>query len=113
MALAITRATGGDYVAGNKRTHVRNVALSGSYSTGGETITPTAVGLKRIEQVFLHGSAAETDLTGGWITRVDYQTNGSVKLVLFEAAAAGGVFTQKPAEAYESAASLRVTFVGV
>lgn len=112
MAIAITRPPEGDYVTGNKRRHTRDLALTGNYPTGGETISPREVGLSVIQEVVLHGVVAETDLTGAWLPRVAYQANGDVKIALFEAAAAGDVFTQKPAEAYESASSVRATFIG-
>ena len=112
MALAATPIPRSNTVWGNKRVKVVDLALTGSYSTGGETLTADDCGLKRIEQVIPHGNAAEADLTGAWITKVDYQTNGDVKIALFEGAGAGVVPTQKPAEAYESAAELRVTVIG-
>ena len=114
MAVSIFRISGAsDYVAGTRREHTRTIGLTGSYPTGGETITAKSVGLKRIERVVLGSNAAEVDLTGAWVTAVTYQTDGSIKLALFESSAAGGVFTQKPAEAYESTSGLRATFIGI
>jgi hypothetical protein len=113
MAVAATAVAGASTVFGNKRVRVYDLAFSGSYSTGGESVTAEDVGLKKIEQAIPHGNASETDETGAWITNVDYQTDGaSVKVVLFEGAGAGIVPTQKPAEAYESAGRLRVAFIG-
>lgn len=112
MAVSATAVAGASYVAGNKRVRVYDLAITGTYPTDGESITAASVGLKKIEQAIPNGGASETDLTGGWITKIDYQTDGSVKLVLFESATAGAVPTQKPNEAYESASELRCTFVG-
>lgn len=112
MAVAVTQLSpNADFVAGNKRVKIRDVAFSGTYPTGGEVIDADDVGLKVIDFAIVDGAASETDETGAWITNVDYTTTG-VKLVLFESAGAGLVHTQKPNEAYESAGRVRVTFVG-
>jgi hypothetical protein len=50
MALgAITKVT--DYVAGNKKVHVRDIVLStgANWTTAGETLTPAQVGLTVVE----------------------------------------------------------------
>lgn len=112
MALAATPVKQASTTWGNKRVRVLNLAFSGDYPTGGEALNASSCGLKVIEQVICHGNAAETDLTGSWITKVKYTAPGQVHIVLFESAGAGAVPTQKPAEAYESAGELRVTVVG-
>jgi hypothetical protein len=102
-----------DDVRSHKR-KIRVISLSGTYPTGGEILTARQFGLKRLIGLnVLSGTASETDLTGSWIARVNVNSTGqSVAIVLFEAAAAGGVFTEKPNEAYESAASLTVEAIG-
>lgn len=112
MALAVSKVVGADSVFGNKRIKVRDLAFSGTYPTGGETVTASDVDLNVIDQVLTSGAVSETDETGAWVTKVDYQTNGDVKFVLYEGAGTGVVFGQKPNEAYESASELRATFIG-
>jgi hypothetical protein len=112
MAVAATAVRGANTVWGNKRVRVYDLALTGSYSAGGESVTAASVGLRKIEAVF-SGAPSETDETGAWIPKWDIQSGGaSVKLVLFESAGAGLVHTQKPAEAYESASEVRAVFIG-
>lgn len=111
MAVATTKVPGADTVFGNKRVKVRDIAFSGTYPTGGETITAASVGLKTINVAIADGGQAEVDLTGGFVAKMDYQTDGSVKVVLYEVGVAGPL-TQKPAEAYDSASELRVVFIG-
>lgn len=114
VAVSIPTNTDGrlDDVRALKR-RVRLLTLTDNYSTGGEVVSAQSVGLKRILAANVLSTAAETDLTGAWIVRVDVASNGrQANVVLYEAAAAGGVFTQKPAEAYESASSVLVEFIG-
>lgn len=103
-----------DYVAGNKRVRVRDVVLTGgaNYTTGGETITPAAVGLKfRIDQVLSTGQARTT--SGGAATipvSVDLATTpGSAKLQSYVAASGA----EQTAAANLSTFSIRLTFIGV
>jgi hypothetical protein len=79
-----TGATGSrtDWTEGNRRYRIRNVQLSGgaNYTTGGETISASAVGLRQvIEHVIPMGLALPS---GGATSRsVAYipQSDGSVK----------------------------------
>lgn len=103
-----------DYVIGNKRVRVRDVQLTSgaNYTTGGETITPAAVGLKlRIESVICTGQARTT--TGGAATipvSLDFATTpGSVKLQQYVAATGA----EQAASANLSTFSARLTFIGV
>lgn len=102
-----------DFTVANRRSRVRDVVLTtgANYTTGGETITPAAVGLRqRIEQVYNTGHARTT--TGGAATipvSVAYQTDGSVKLQQYVAATGA----EQAASANLSTFSVRLTFVGV
>lgn len=116
MANSVSRPTNSDGRVDDvrsQRRRLRVISLSGSYPSGGEPLTPSQFGLKRFIAINPLGTAAETDLTGAWIVRVDIASNGrSANLILFEAGTAGGVQTQKPAEAYESAADVLVEAIG-
>lgn len=113
MAVSATAVTGASTVQGNKRVRVYDLAFSGTYPTGGESVTAASVGLQKIEQVQLSGNVGESDETGAWVTKVSFASSGaSVLISLFEGSTAGTVLTQKPAEAYESASEVRATFIG-
>jgi hypothetical protein len=103
-----------DHTIGNKRVRVRDVVLTGgaNYTTGGETISPAAVGMKlRIEQCYSTGQARTT--SGGAATipvSVDFATTpGSAKLQAYVAASGA----EQSAAANLSTFSIRLTFVGV
>ena len=103
-----------DSTFGNKRYRTRDVQLTAgaNYTTGGETITPAAVGMKlRIEQVV--GVVPARTTSGGAATiplSVDYATTpGSVKLQMYVAATGA----EQASNANLSTFSARLTFVGV
>ena len=109
----ITKLTpSGDFAVTNKRSRTRDVQLTSgaNYTTGGETITPAAVGLfRRIEQVVNGGSARTT--SGGAASipvAVAYQTDGSIKLQSYVAATGA----EQAASANMSTFSTRMTFIG-
>lgn len=114
MALgAITKPSpSADFVNGNKRQRTRNVVLTAgaNYTTGGETITPQAVGLrKRIDAVMNAGSARTT--SGGAASlpiAVEFLANGSVKLQAYVAATGA----EQAAAANLSTFSARLIFIG-
>lgn len=116
MALGtISRTTpaSSDSVWGNKRARVRDVQLTSgaNYTTGGETISPAAVGLtRRIEQVLTHGIARAT--SGGATARTlafDFATTpGSVKMQVYTTASA-----EAASNSDQSTFSARLTFIGV
>jgi hypothetical protein len=95
---------------GNKKMRIRNVQLSAgaNYTTGGETITPSAVGLsKKIE--YVDGSMATT--ASGTTSRTVvalYQTDGSVKLLVQTTASAEAANNSD-----QSTFSARLVFWGV
>lgn len=98
---------------GNKRMKVYDVQLSSgaNYTTGGETITPAAVGMgRRIEQAQATGIARAT--TGGATSRAvsfDFATTpGSVKMQVSTTASAEAANNSD-----QSAFSVRVAFIGV
>lgn len=110
----ITKPTpSGDMAVSNRRYRTRDVVLTSgaNYTTGGETITPSNVGLnKRIEQVINGGIARTT--SGGAATipiAFAYQTDGSVKIQQYVAATGA----EQAGNANLSTFSVRLTFVGV
>jgi hypothetical protein len=104
-ALGKTRAT---FAVGPVKHSIRDVAFSGSYAAGGETITPAQVGLHAITNVYgivTEGAAAGTALP------VRYDRVNS-KLQMYEAAAAGSPGAEKGNEAYAANTQAQLTFVG-
>lgn len=103
-----------DYVEGNKRIRTRDVQLTSgaNYTTGGETISPTAVGLsRRIDRVIAAGVARTT--TGGAATiplSFDFATTPGSVLMQQYVAATGA---EQAGNANLSTFSVRLTFVGV
>lgn len=98
---------------GNRRAVVYDVQLTSgaNYTTGGETIAPSAVGLgRRVEQVLTHGIARAT--SGGATSRTvsfDFATTpGSVKMQVHTTASA-----EAAGSSDQSAFSVRLTFIGV
>jgi hypothetical protein len=108
MAVAVT--INSRYVHGNKR--VRNVTLtfSSNYATGGEAITPSTVGLKKIEFVRFSGVATSTDLATANPVGYDYANN---KVLFYEGSAAGTAISEKTnSEAYPTGSNVRAEFIG-
>lgn len=112
MALGtLTRVSGASSTFGNKKIRVYDVQLSAgaNYTTGGETISPSAVGLKRIEQAHTSGIARAT--SGGATSRTvsfDFVTTpGSVKMQVHTTAS-----VEAANNSDQSAFSVRVTFMG-
>lgn len=111
MAITVTRPTsvnGSLFSIGNKRISVRDVAFTGSYAAGGESITPSSVGLHTILQVHgvvTEGAAATAALPIRW-------DSVAGKLQMYESAASGSPGGEKGAEAYAASTSGRLTFFG-
>ena len=113
MALGtLTRISNGVDRIGGRRAVTYDVQLTSgaNYTTGGETITPAAVGLgRRIENVFTSGIPRAT--SGGATSRTvsfDFATTpGSVKMQVQTTASAEAL-----ANSDQSAFSVRLTFLG-
>jgi hypothetical protein len=83
---------------------------TGDYAAGGIAVTAAQFGLTVIEAVLFQGAALDVSATP---TALMPQWNhGDLKVRLFEAAAAGASFTEKPAEAMGAGASVRVLVIG-
>ncbi len=118
VAITITKPTGvQDTTFGNKRIKVRDITFdTGTYVTGGNTITAAQVGLKRID----FASFGTQGMTGGtagatvnWIG-VRYASDGtSITVQQYESAATGLPGLEKTnAEATVANATFRVLFIG-
>ena|SRR5437899_6964403 len=99
-----------DYVQGNKRVCVRDVQLTAgaNYTTGGETITASAVGLNRITEAVPLGLAVPaggaTSRSVGFIFAANQK---SVKMVVQTTASA-----EAASNSDQSTFTARIEFVG-
>lgn len=88
MAATYTPTQVDAFVAGNKRFKIVDIALSGTYTTGGDALNASALGLTRV-LALLGGSA--TDGTVQYPVQPVYSTSGtSVTLKLFESGGTAG-----------------------
>jgi hypothetical protein len=78
-------------VIGNpsRKVRVYDVVPTGGadYTAGGETITPSAVGLRRITAAICDGPASTSNGGTAYTVKPLYQTDGSVKLAAHRTAA--------------------------
>ena len=80
MALTLTKISGASFTISNKKLRVYDVTFDSSYPTGGESLTAADVGLKKIEQLIVHGpSTATRGGTTGAFPSYDY-TNSKLQL---------------------------------
>jgi hypothetical protein len=99
------------FTEANKRVRVFDVQLSSgaNYPTGGDTISPSVVGLRKIEEAIPHGIARAT--SGGATGRAlafDYATTaGSVKMQVYTTGSAEAANNSD-----QSTQSCRITFRG-
>lgn len=113
-----TTGTGGapnpDFTVSNKRWRTRDIQLTAgaNYTTGGETITPSQVGLRStIHQVIGTGVAAAAAGTTAWVVKYDH-TNS--KLQAFGSnGAAPAALAEAASNTNLSTFVVRLTFVGV
>ena len=115
MAATATARARATSVWGNKRIRVFNVVFSGNYATGGETVTASTLGLRRIDQVILNGNlATSTDLaTANPVGCVLNAAGTSFTLTQYEGSAAGTALSEKTnAEAYATGSNIDITVVG-
>jgi len=98
-------------VHGAERVHTRRLTFSGNYATGGEAITASTFGLRRISRLVLHnGVAASADLATS--NPVAYNS-GTGKIAFYESGASGAATAEKTnAEAYPTGSFLDVSAFG-
>lgn len=107
-AISIPTGVQANTTFGNKKIRIRSVVLTtgANYTTGGETITPSMVGLsKRIE--LMHGGLAPAT-SGGATARTVAFDYANQKLQVFTTASA-----EAASNSDQSAFSARLMFVGV
>lgn len=108
MAISTSLLSGGRFNIGNKKVRMADVTFSGSYATGGETITPSSVGMRRIMNVV--GSVTEAaGQTTAWAPHWDA---ANTKLKLFGATAGATGLTEHAAAAYAAATVGHLVFIG-
>lgn len=109
MAATYTLTKVSAYSEANKRVRVYDVALSGTYTTGGDALTAAALGLKVVEEFIVHSSGA-SDGTVQYPVHYIYSSN---KLKLWESGgAAGTAAAEKGSGESLTGISLRVTVRG-
>ncbi len=115
MALGtLTKIT--SYVNGNKRVRIYDVQLTSgaNYTTGGETITAAAVGLRKVEKASPDGMANTSSGSTAHGVGMLYQSNGNVKIQAYSSnGAAPAAFAELGANANLSTFVTRVQFTGV
>lgn len=109
MAVTLTRPAGGSFNIGNKKVRVVDVAFSGSYATGGEAITATQLGMRRIIGILAGTVTEAAGQTTLWSPHFD-SANSKVKL--FGAGTGATGITEHAAAAYASNTAGRLTFIG-
>lgn len=112
MAITVALQTGGKFNVGNKKMRMADVTLTGSYATGGETIDPVKLGMRRIINVT--GSVTEAaGQTTAWVPHWAPGTtpsNGTLKL--FGAAVGATGATEHAAAAYAATTVGHLIFWG-
>lgn len=109
MAVTVAKVPDAWQVVGKLRHNMVDLTFSGSYSVGGETITPRQVGLTRI----LNVTGTVTGDTGAVAYQVAYdRTNNKIQLYTSNGASPARL-KEMTASAYDAVTVGRLTFVGV
>lgn len=116
MALGTISKPVSRFAIGNRKMVIRDVTLTtgANYTTGGETITASAVGLRKIEQAIASDGANASGDTGLPVS-FRFQSDGSVKILAYDyngANAARAFLAEVAANANLSSFTARVTFIG-
>lgn len=115
MAFTIASVSNADYVSGNKKVKVRTLTFDSSYATGGESLTPSEVGLKVITECKPHGPFRTSSGSTAISVSYDYTNSKMFAYRTKDPGNAGGadVPLQEVANTTDlSTFSGRVTFVG-
>ena len=103
---ALSKITG--YTNGNKKVRVYDVTVSGTYTTGGDALTPAALGFRKVEEFKVHNGA--TDGTVQYPVDYVYSSN---KVKLFESGGAAGTAAAEKGSAESlTGVTFRVTVSG-
>lgn len=110
MALTLSRVTA--TVIGNKKMRTYDVTFDSSYVTGGESLTASDLGLKKVEQVLTDAGAKNSAGTQSVPVRYDY-TNGKLQAYRYDGASAGKANLEEVANTVDlSAFTVRLTAIG-
>lgn len=110
MAVTATAVAQANTTWGNKKVRVYDLAFSGNYATGGESLPASKFKLKKLEQIFFHGHPAAADEATANSVHYDYTAS---KVVFYEGSSAGTALSEKTnAEAYPTGTKVRVTAIG-
>lgn len=116
--ITVTKPTDikGEWKVGNRSFKVRDItANTGTYTTGGFTLTAANFGLRHIDFVIV-GSLATSGTAGATANAVGIQYaagGGSITVQVYEAAATGLALLEKTnTEAYEANWTVRVLVAG-
>lgn len=112
MAVAAAKITGvDDIVVGNRKMVTRRLTFSGNYVTGGEAVTASTFGLRKLTRVLTAGGVAMASaLSSG--NGIGWDAANS-KFIFFESAATGLALLEKTtAEAYPTGCFIDVTVIG-
>src|SRR5258708_6724059 len=108
MAITPAPLTAGKFTIGNKKMRMIDVTFTGAYATGGETITPVSVGMKRIMNVIGNVTEAAGQTTN-WQVHWDA---ANTKLKMFGAAVGATGATEHAAAAYAAVTVGHLIFIG-
>lgn len=108
MAFTPAFPAGGKFVDANKKVRLVDGTFTGSYATGGETVTPVSVGMRRIIRVL----GIVTEAAGQTTAWTVYWDNANSKIKLYGAAAGATGLTEHAAAAYAAATVGQLTFIG-
>lgn len=110
MAVAVTQVER-KTVFGDRRILFATLTFSSNYATGGESLTPAMLGMKRLDYIGFSGPAVSTDRATADVPGYDYTTN---KVLFYQTGtSANDPLNEKGAEAYITGCSVRVMAVGV
>lgn len=111
MAITVVKPTNiprTNNLNGTLKERTFDVTFTGSYATGGETITPGAVGMKYINRVL----GVVTEAAGQTTEWNPHWDGANSKLKLFGAGTGATGLTEHAAAAYAAATAGRLTFQG-
>lgn len=112
MAIAVAFQSGGKFDIGNKKMRMADVTFTGTYPTGGETIDPVKVGMRRIITVLGNVTEAAGQTTSWNVSWTPGSTLANGTLKLFGLAAGATGFTEHGNIAYAAASVGHLIFIG-
>lgn len=90
MAFTVTRVAGTARKEGNRRRAEFDITFDSSYATGGESLTASEFGFRKLDCVIPHGAFRKSDATDAVMVSYDYTNNKLAAYRQKDPAAAGG-----------------------